>query len=343
MADRLKSDKVRAPASLAGLIRLFEGRGWSDGLPIIPPTEDGVLKMLAGTDRDAQELVGVLPPRWGECTIEKIAVNAVMAGCLPEYLPVIIAAVEAVADPRFNLFAVQTTTHPCGTLMIVSGPIRQQLKINGGPNAFGPGWRANATIGRALRLVLLNVGGGIPGRTDMATQGQPGKFSFCFGENEDESPWEPLHVERGFSPEASTVTVAAAEGPHNINDHGSTTGLGILKTMGDMMATIGSNNMLGGGEAILAIGPEHAATISEDGFTKDRVKDYIFRNARVPLGRFPKSNRPLTMEADASLDTLVPVVEREEDLIVVVAGGAGKHSSWLPTFGGSTRSVTREI
>ena len=194
----------------------YQARGWTDGLPIVPPTEARVREFLRHTKRDPREIVGVLPPRQGEATVEKIAANAVMAGCKPEYMPVILAALEALGDPLFNLDSVQATTHPVAPLIVVNGPIARQLEINGGYNCFGQGFRANVTIGRAVRLVLMNVGGGLPGSGGRATQGSPAKLAYCVAENEAESPWEPLHVEAGLPADTSTVTVFGCEGPHNI-------------------------------------------------------------------------------------------------------------------------------
>ena len=249
-------------------------------------------KMLAYTGRDPKEVFAILPPRWGEATVEKMAVNAVMAGCLPQYFPVVLAAVSAMAEEAFNLYAVQATTHPCSPLILVNGPLAKELNINGRYNALGQGWRANATIGRAVRLILLNIGGGEPGVLDRATVGQPGKYSYCLAENEAENPWTPLHVEKGFSKEDSTVTVFAAEAPHNINDHRSTTAKDILKTIAHSIAIPGCNNALTAGEFLLLLGPEHAATIAGDGFSKEDVKKFLYEEARVPVDHFPEVSWP---------------------------------------------------
>ncbi|MBI4641579.1 MAG: hypothetical protein HY731_12845 [Candidatus Tectomicrobia bacterium] len=317
----------------------------TDGLPIIPPTEELVTAMLQYTDRDPDEEIGKIAPKFFPATLAKIAVNAVMAGCLPEYFPIVLTALEAMVEERFNLYAVQATTHPCAPLVIVNGPLARELEINSGYNVFGQGWRANATIGRAIRFALMNIGGGIPGKGDKATQGHPGKFTFCIAENEVRTPWEPLHVERGFDSEISTVTVTSGEAPHNINDHGSTSALGILTTVAGTMAIVGSNNAGGGGEPLLVFGPEHAETVARDGFSKKDVKEFLFEHARNPISKFASENVKRFFEAnsDATPDTLRPIVAKADDLIVIVAGGAGKHSCWLPTFGGSTLSVTKVI
>jgi hypothetical protein len=274
------------------IFQLFQVRGWTDGLPFVPPKEERVAKMLAYTDIDAGEVVALLPPRWGEATVEKIAVNAVIAGCLPQYFPVVMTAISAMAEKAFNLYAVQATTHPCSPLIVVNGPLAKELDINGRYNALGQGWRANATIGRAVRLTLLNIGGGEPGVLDRATLGHPGKYSYCLAENEAENPWMPLRVEKGFSQEDSTVTVFGAEGPHNINDHRSTTARDILKTIAHTIAIPGCNNTITGGGFLLLLGPEHAATIAADGFSKEEAKRFLFEEARVPVEHFPATSWP---------------------------------------------------
>jgi hypothetical protein len=324
----------------------YQARGWTDGLPIVPPTEARVRDFLEHTKREPREAVGVLPPRQGEATVERIAANAVMAGCKPEYLPVILAAIEALADPLFNLDSVQATTHPVAPLIVVNGPIARRLEINGGYNCFGQGFRANVTIGRAVRLVLMNVGGGLPGSGDRATQGSPAKIAYCVAENEADSPWEPLHVEAGFSRESSVVTVFGCEGPHNIQDHFSNTGLGVLRTVAGAMGQAGSNNLLGWGWPLLALGPEHAATIARDGYSKAKVKEFLFEHARFPLARLGREYQQQQIErheaADAP-DTMLSIVKRPEDISIIVAGGAGKHSCWQPTFGDGTHFTRRVV
>jgi hypothetical protein len=324
----------------------YQERGWTDGLPIVPPTEARVRAMLRATGRDALDIVGILPPRQGEATVEKLAVNAVMAGCRPEYFPVVLAAVEALADPLFNLDSVQATTHPVATMLVVNGPIARRIGIQSGYNAFGQGFRANVTIGRAVRLILMNVGGGLPGSGDRATQGTPAKIAYCFAENEAESPWEPLHVEAGLPADTSTVTVFGCEGPHNIQDHYSNTALGVLRTVAGAMGQAGSNNLLGRGWPVLSLGPEHAATIAREGYTKQKVKEFLFEHARFPLARLGAEYRQQQIERHRVVDapdTMVPIVRRPEDLTVLVAGGAGKHSAWQPTFGDGTHWTRRTI
>jgi len=334
------------PGGFEEIDGLYQERGWTDGLPIVPPTEIAVLEFLNATDRDPREVIGVLPPRQGEATVERIAANAVMAGCRPEYFPVVLAAIEALADPLFNLDSVQATTHPVAPLIVVNGPIVREIGLNGGYNAFGQGCRANVTIGRAVRLVLMNVGGGLPGSGDRATQGSPAKLAYCVAENEAGSPWEPLHVEAGFPRDASVVTVFGCEGPHNIQDHYSNTALGVLRTVAGAMGQAGSNNLLGWGWPLLSLGPEHAATIARDGYGKKAVKEFLFEHARFPFARLGREYQQQQIErhgARDAPDTMLSIVRQADDLSIIVVGGAGKHSCWQPTFGDATRPTRRLI
>ena len=201
-----------APDDIEAVNRLYHERRWTDGLPVIPPTVERVARMVESARRPPAEIVASIAPGFGAASIERIAINAVMAGCEPAHLPAVIAAVEAVAAPEFNLQGIQATTNPVAVWIIVNGPAARRLGVNGSFNCLGQGTRANAAIGRALRLVLQNIGGALPGEMDRATHGQPGKYSFCCAENEAANPWEPLHVERGFGRDVSTVTVVGAEG-----------------------------------------------------------------------------------------------------------------------------------
>ena len=340
MAD-LTSDKLEVDANFAAVQELYLERGWTDGLPIVPPTIERVEAMLAATPRDPQEIIGEIPPNWGSATVEKLAINAVMAGCKPKYLPVVIAAVEAMCDPLFNLYAIQATTHPCAPLIIVNGPICDELGLHGGSGAYGPGWRSNATIGRSVRLAQLNVGGARPGVGDMSTQGAPSKYTYCVAENQEANPWEALHIERGFGAEQSTVTVLAGEPPHNINDHSGSSAEDILTIVAGAISITGANNAYTGGETLLALGPEHAATIADDGFGKREIREWLHQNARIPLERY--THATMMERFEKIPDGPVPMVVDPDLLMIIVLGGPGKHSSWVPTFGGSTHSATREI
>jgi hypothetical protein len=328
---------------------LARSRGWSDGLPVVPPTARRVEQMLAYCDRPWDEPVAKVPPRWGEATPVRLAANAVMAGCRPEYFPLLMLAVEAMCEEPFNLYGIQATTHPCAPLVIVNGPVAKELDINCGHNAFGPGWRANATLGRAIRLALVNIGGAIPGLGDMSTFGAPSKFSYLAAENEQASPWEPLHVERGLPREASAVTVIGAECPHNVNDHESTTAEGILTTIAGTLIATGANDVYYDAQPLVVMGPEHAKTVAGGGFGKTDVKRFLHEHAHLPMRRFSKENIERRLRVTwkerlgaAGLDAPVHIVQRPENLLVAVIGGAGKHSAVIHTFG-ATRAVTRAL
>jgi len=345
---RLQAERVLVEESFEAANDYFQDKQWTDGLPIVPPTPERVRAMLDGFGRDPQEVVARIPPFWADATIEKIAINAVMAGCRPEFLPVVVAAVEALGDPSFNLYGVQATTHSAGPLIIVNGPAVERLGINGDANAFGQGVAANATIGRAVRLVLINVGGGRPGSTDKSTQGQPGKYTYCVAENQALSPWEPLHVERGYRREESAVTVVGAAAPQNIADLFSKDADGLLTMLGHSSRAPGANNFLLGGEPLYAICPEHAAILARDGFDKARVKRRLWELAKVPLRDFSPENQAIlkseraAVYEGASADTPVHIADKPEDLMLIVVGGPGGHSALITTFG-HTRAVTRPI
>lgn len=324
----------------------FAERQWSDGLPIVPPTPERVGAMLEGVS-DPQRVIAVLDARLGEATLEVIAVNAVMAGCRPEHFPVVVAAVNAVSQADFNLGSVQATTHPVSPLVIVNGPVRHSIGMNGGVGCLGGGNLANATIGRALRLTMLNVGGGIAGTGDRATQGHPGKFSYCMAENEEANPWDPLHVELGFDLEQSTVTVVPGEAPHNINNHVGTTAAHVLTTCADSLCTLGTNNpfSIKKTEMWLILGPEHAATIAGDGWTKSDLRQFVYERARLSVRRLKAAGGMWGMHSwpawfdGVDDEDMVPVMASPDRLGVVVAGGEGKHSIAVPSNGGS-RSAT---
>jgi hypothetical protein len=346
---KAKDASIDADDDFDAINRLYMERGWGDGLPLVPPTMERVEQMLAYCDRAWNEPIAKMAPRYGEATPLRLAANAVMAGCAPNYFPLYMLAIEAMCEEPFNLYGVQATTHLCAPLVIVNGPIALELGVNSGHNAFGPGTRSNATIGRAIRLALVNIGGAIPTLGDMSTFGAPSKFSYLVAENEAASPWEPLHVERGFPKEASTVTVVGAECPHNINDHESLSGEGILTTIAGTMATTGSNDIYYSAQPVIVMGPEHAKTVANDGFSKADAKRFLQEHANLPLGKFSKENierrfRVTFKEkyAKAGMDAPVYAVQNADDIIIAVIGGAGKHSAYIPTFG-ATKSVTRAL
>ena len=326
----------------------FYERGWTDGLPIVPPTRARVEGLLTGWPGDPDAEIAEVPPLMGVATARAVAVNAVMAGCAPEYLPVVVAALSAVTKPRYGLSHRQTTTHPATALIIVNGPIAKRLRINAGSGLFGPGWRANATIGRALRLCLINLGGAVPGEVDRAQHAHPGKYTYCIAENEDANPWEPYHVERGFQPEESTVTLTCGEAPHCITDNYNTGPRALLFGYADSMATLGGNNLSSQGEPVLIMAPEHAACIARAGWSKADVKRYLFEKARKPwkhVGVRGKSKGPTfpvwvdRTDPEAS----VPILTHADALILITGGGEGQKSMWIPTPGAQTLSVIEKI
>lgn len=340
---------VDVETDFAGAIEYMIEAKWTDGLPCVPPTKELVAAMLRGTRKPADFIVGNVPPRMGVADLRTLAVNAVMAGCRPEYFPVLIAVVEAVLEESYGLAHRQITTHPGAPLVIVNGPVVEKIGLNAATGVFGPGWRANATIGRALRLILLNLGGAQPGVFDMAQHGHPGKYTYCIAENEAMSPWEPLHVERGFERDQSVVTVVNAEAPHNITEQVQTSARGILTTCASTLTTLGGNNVYCQGEPILALGPEHAARIAKEGWSKQDVKQYLFEVARLPLrmirdrGLSHGPSFPKWLNDEASEDETAPIVADHNDLIVIVCGGAGGKSMAIPTAGIQSRSVSRLI
>ena len=343
---RLLSDRHEVADDPEVIQAYLEAREWGDGLPVVPPTPERVEGMVAGSGRPADDVIAEVDPRKGVATVEKIAVNAVMAGCRPDYMPVLIAAVEAVTDPAFNLHGIQCTTNPVGPLLVVNGPIRHAIGLNSGRNALGPGCRANATIGRALRLILLHVGGALPGRVDKAIHGMPGKYTFCLGENEEESPWEPLHVERGFRAEESTVTAVGAQGTHNVLALAGGAREALILTA-DAMATMGNNNVLyGQGNPLVFFSPGHARQFVEQGYrTKRDVKEALFEFSKIPKSRFPEREVfPLVPLRERALDgDDVCVARRPEDLLVVVAGGPEPyHICYCPNFA-DTWAVTKRV
>lgn len=330
-------------------IETYIEKGWTDGLPVIPPTEERVAGMLRFGGRDADDVVAEIPPAGGRATVGLIAVNAVMAGCRPEYLPLCIAAVDAIADPALGLHSIQSTTNPAAVLLVVNGPLATEARLNGGGNCLGPGNRANATIGRMLRLVMLNIGGGSAGDVDKSTQGQPGKYTMCIAENQAESPWEPWHVEQGFDAAVSVVTAVSVTGTQHVLDAASKTAEGILGTIAHSCAYPGCQNFTVGGGPLLILGPEHAALIAQAGYDKRSVKQYLFDAARVPLTHFSPENlqyrvsgRPPEIWAAAATHG-VALADSVDQINVVVAGGAGSHSTFCPSFGRTSRHVARLI
>jgi hypothetical protein len=341
-------------------IELLFTRGVTDGLPVVPPTEERVTRMLAAVDRDPQEVLGTVGPNYGRATVEKVAINAVMAGCHPSYFPVVVAGVEALCEESFNVHALNVTTFSATPMAIINGPIRQEIGVNCGHNALGHGFRANATIGRALRLVIRNIGGAKPQEITKATLGHPAQFTFCVGENEEESPWEPLHVEKGFRPDQSTITLFGGHSPFQINDHASRTAEQLALSIGWTMASVWNHkNFPLFSDTVLVICPEHAQTFAQDGWSKDDLRQFLFEHIRRPLRELrPGVNGgegagvsmiPLHREQvePPTDETLYPKFPVPESILIIVAGGtAGRFSAAVPglargDFG--SRITTKEI
>jgi hypothetical protein len=327
--------------------------GMTDGLPVTPPTRERVAHMLAHCGFDAAEVVTTLPPAFEDATWRDIAINAVMAGCPPACLPVVGAAIAAMADGAFNLIGIATTTGSAAPLVIVNGPIVAELGMNAEGNALGPGNRANATIGRAVSLALRNIGGAKSGELDMATLGQPAKYMCCFAENESASPWEPLHVERGFARDASVVTVVGISGSVEVVDSVSNKPEDLAQTYAQSMLIAGTaggggHGLLGGGEPLVIMPPEIAHAFDRGGCTKAQAKAAIWERAVMPLDRLSPAVRAHLVElrmsaGDADADAPLRVAHAPDDVMIVVAGGVGVKAAYLPTWGGTTKAVSRLI
>jgi hypothetical protein len=339
---------LEVSASPAEMQDYFEAQGFTDGLPVVPPTADLVSAMIDASGLAGEAELAVIAPSQVMATVEKVAINAVMAGCRPAYMPVVVAALRAITQPAWNLAGVQATTHVAAPVIFVNGPIRQRIGLNSGSNVFGQGFRANATIGRAVRLVLMNIGQGIPAKTDMATFGTPCKFTFCGGENEEQSPWTPYHVDHGMDNDDSAVMVHAGEGPHNMQDHGSRTADELLMTIADTMNITGNNNAGLGGEMVVVLGPEHARILAGDGMSKDDVRQELHRRLRLDLSRFGSGLRAWYRKRRPATDvgpeiTEIPYFDDWRQILVMVAGGPGLHSMIIPSFGGMSRSTIERI
>ena len=323
-------------------------RGWSDGLPLTPPTEERVLRMLDGTSRDPQEVLGIVPPALNTATVEKVAVNAVMAGCKPEYLPVVLAAVEAVLDEGFAMHGVLATTMFVSPVVIVNGPIRRRIGMNAKGNALGQGNRANLAIGRALQLVIRNIGEGRPQEVDRATLGNPGKLSYCFAEDEEGSCWEPLAVERGLKPGASAVTVFAGFGLQGVVDQKSRTPESLARSMAASLKAIHSVKLAPSCDALLVVCPEHERTFREAGWSKARLYEELYKLCEIPGEELVAGAKGIAEGGPPSLAGKTVNKFRPGGLMIVRAGGgAGMFSGIIGGWsaGGPRGSipVTKEV
>jgi hypothetical protein len=345
---RQRVEVVRAADPFATVNELFYRRGWTDGLPIVPPTLGRVEEMLAHAARGRDDVVGELEPLGGIATVEKIAVNAVMAGCRPEHLPLVIAAVAAIVDPLFNLRGVQTTDENVTPLLIVSGRAAAALEINASFGALGPGWRANATIGRALRLVMNNIGGGWPGAVSLAGLGSPARYTLLLAENAAASPWEPLHVELGFAATTSLLVVMRAECVINVTG-------GLEEIANVMGSTASAFAMLHEGKVAVALAPSVARRLADKGLSKTDVKRWLFEHGRMPAEELRHSwlwttiagreSWPHWVRAAAEGQSMVPVVRAPEDITIVVAGGDLEipQHAYFPSWGFPPCRLVKQI
>lgn len=332
-------------ADLEDDVEAAYARGWTDGLPVVPPTEERVLRMLAG--RDPTEIIAVVPPDLVPCTLEKLAINAVLAGCLPEYLPVVVAALQAACTDEFNAHGLLATTFPSSPVVVVSGPIARAIGMNSGGNAMGQGNRANATIGRALQLVIRNVGGGRPGEVDRATLGNPGKYTFCFAEAEDGSPFEPLHVSRGCAVGTSAVTLFAGSGTSVVVDQLSRTAESLARTFALALRQVAHPKLVLAFDAMLVVCPEHGRVLREAGWDRSRLLAELEPLLQLQPEELRRGSGGIEEGMPPGLDTQALGKFRPGGLLLVYAGGtAGLFSAviggWVSGAGGSA-PVTREI
>ena len=334
---RQRVEVVRASDATAAINELYYRRGWTDGLPVVAPTLERVEAALATVSLDRHLELAELDPLKGIASVEKVAANAVMAGCSPEHLGVVIAAVRAIADPRFNLRGVQTTDENVAPVLVLSGPLSGALEVNAGFGALGPGWRGSAAIGRALRLVMNNIGGGWPGAVSLAGLGQPARYSLCFAEADEVTPWETLRAEHGFSDEQTVLTVLRAETVINVTG-------GVAEIASVMGSAASAFSMAYGGNVTVVISPFTAIALAREGMSKSDVKQWLYDNGRVPQDQFKQfwlkrdaieaSNWPDWLNSAASVGKL-PVVEQPDDITLVVAGGdlpIAQHA-YMPTWG----------
>ncbi|HBK79513.1 MAG TPA: hypothetical protein DDZ83_07495 [Nitrospinae bacterium] len=328
----------------------FFDKPWSDGLPVVIPTGERIAEMLTGTERDHGEVIGEVPPANETATVHSAAVHAVMAGCKAAHFPGVLASLEAVLEEPFNINGIQATMQSCAPLTIFNGPYGKEIGLHGGSGCFGPGFRANATIGRAIRLILMNLGAGIPGVTSMSTFSQPSRYTYCIRENEEESPWEPLSVTRGFRAEENVVTAVAVENPKTIFDDTSNRPETLLAGIVDGMAHLGGMNALRRSDMVVGISPDHAQICIDAGWSKGNVHNWLCEKAGKTLGELKTGGgyhedriQDLPIEVDLNDDSFfVPTMKVPGDLIVIVAGGIpGPISVIMSGWNGASRPVTR--
>ena len=345
--DLLQARKIELAESEDIMEACFE-RGWSDGLPLVPPTPLRVTRMLSGTDRSADEIVGSVPPDNRPCTIEKIAINAVMAGCKPDYLQVVIAALRAALKDEFCMHGLLCTTYFSTPVMIVNGPITKQIGMNSGVNALGQGNRANATIGRALQLIIRNVGGGIPGGIDRATLGNPGKYTFCFCEDESDAEWPSLSMDRGYTREDSVVNLFAGSGVQPFVDQQSRQPESLVKNLANSLRSVANTRSFGMADAIIVISPEHRRVLREGGWTKPNLKQALYDELKTPGADIIRGKDGIAEGMPEKFKDIILNKFRDDGLHIVGAGGkAGMFSAiisgWLASGEKGSQMVSQQI
>lgn len=341
------ASQIPVDGSVSDINDYFHEHGWTDGLPIIPPTEDLVQAMLATSPVPGDQVLGRIPPLNGTVSVEKIAINAVMAGCKPDYFPVVLAGVKAVLQPQFNVGSITTTTGGAAPVFVISGSIAETLGIHAGTAVLGSGYRPNATIGRAIRLTMRNLGGATAETMEKSTHGWPGKYTMCFAENQDKNPWEPMHVNMGYPEDVSTITVSAVRGIHTVVEATAESGEDVLQTLVSSMTAGGVSGyyfQARGSSPVVVLGPEHAAEIAAAGFSRQAVKEYLFQHVRLPLGKLKGRGHwgvrswPQEWQTKSD-DFMVPLVLSPDKFVLVVAGGDGRHSSWMPAWSATERAT----
>ena len=331
-------------SDFSGAMELCYTNGWTDGLPVVPPTAERITAMLEAAGLAPERELAFIENRQVSVTAEKVAINAVMAGCKAEYMPVIAATVEALGDPAYGYHGPATSTGGSAVFMLVNGPIARELEMNSGDNLFGPGWRANATIGRAVRLVMRNVIGTLPGELDRSSLGHAGKYTFCIAENETDSPWPPFHTTRGYTREQNAVTIFAAYAPHQYSNRLSANPEGVLDTAcAHMRISAGSARQP---QYAMVFAGEHQVIMKKAGWSREDVQRYVFEHTKVSEAEHKRIHMTAGEVTPEDEHTMVPLVERPDDLLVIAAGGhAGVQSAFIPGWGSKagSQSVTREI
>jgi hypothetical protein len=337
--------EIDQAADPAALIEAYYDAGWTDGLPVVPPSDASIAAMLAAAGLEGHEVLGEIPGRNTVVVAEKAAINAVMAGCRAEYMPVVVAAVRSLCAPAFAYHGPASSTGGSAMVLVINGPIAKRLGINSGNNAFGQGHRPNATIGRAVRLIMMNAMNTRPGLLDRATLGNPGKYAFCFAEHEDDHPWEPLHVARGLARQDSAVTLIASNSLYQVYNQLAATPEPLLRCFADALGNLGAPNVRGFNEALIVFAGEHAAVLGAAGWSRADVQRFLVEHTRRRLADLKRAARLPGAVEDADETTWRYVFERPDDILIACAGGrAGSWSACLPGWGTKwTRSVTTRI